>query len=47
MKLHLQNMAAAAGADDDEIEQVSKIVRSSGERITMAAVVAALESVRS
>ena len=47
MKLHLQNMAAAAGADDDEIEQVSKIVRSSGERITMAAVVSALESVRS
>ena len=43
MKLHLQNMAAAAGADEDEIEQVSKIVRSSGERITMAAVVAALE----
>ena len=47
MKLHLQNMAAAAGADDEEIEEVSKIVKSSGERITMAAVVSALESLRS
>ena len=40
-------MAAAAGADDEEIEEVSKIVKSSGERITMAAVVSALESLRS
>lgn len=47
MKLHLQNMAATAGAVDDEIELVSNIVKSSGERITMAAVIAALESLRS
>ena len=30
MKLHLQNMAATAGAVDDEIELVSNIVKSSG-----------------
>lgn len=47
MKLHLQNMAATAGAVDDEIELVSNMVKSSGERITMAAVIAALESLRS
>ena len=47
MKLHLQNMAATAGAVDDEIELVSNRVKSSGERITMAAVIAALESLRS
>mgnify|MGYP005738279019 FL=1 len=47
MKLHLQNMAAAAGANEEEIEEVSEIVKSSGERITMAAVVSALESLRS
>ena len=46
MKLHLRNMAASAGAEDHEIEAVAKIVRESGERITMAAVEAALTQIR-
>lgn len=46
MKLHLRNMIASAGASADEIEPVATIVRESGERITMAAVEAALKQVR-
>jgi len=46
MKLHLQNMIVAAGAEDGEIEEVSALVKSSGERITMAAVEKALKSIR-
>ena len=37
MKLHLMNMVAAAGAEGSEVEAVAKIVRESGDRITMAA----------
>ena len=46
MKLHLQNMIVAAGAEDGEIEVVSSLVKSSGERITMAAVEKALKAIR-
>ena len=46
MKLHLRNMIATAGAEPEEIEPVASIVRESGERITMAAVEAALKQVR-
>tara|TARA_B100000287_G_C20553514_1_gene749463 strand:+ start:193 stop:513 length:321 start_codon:yes stop_codon:yes gene_type:complete len=46
MKLHLQNMIVAAGAEEAEIEEVSALVKSSGERITMAAVEKALEQIR-
>ena len=46
MKLHLMNMVAAAGAEDHEVEAVATIVRESGERITMAAVEAAINRVR-
>ena len=46
MKLHLMNMVAAAGAEGGEIEVVAKIVRESGERITMAVVEDALAEVR-
>jgi hydroxymethylglutaryl-CoA reductase len=46
MKLHLRNMCASAGAEENEIEAVANKVRESGERITMAAVEAALNSVR-
>lgn len=46
MKLHLMNMVAAAGAEGSEVEAVAKIVRESGDRITMAAVEDALASIR-
>ena len=46
MKLHLQNMIVAAGAEEAEIDGVSALVKSSGERITMAAVEKALEEMR-
>lgn len=46
MKLHLMNMVAASGAEGEEIEAVAKMVRESGERITMAAVEEALTIVR-
>ena len=46
MKLHLQNMIVAAGAEEAEIDDVSALVKSSGERITMAAVEKALEEIR-
>ena len=46
MKLHLMNMVAAAGAEGSEVEAVAKLVRESGERITMAAVEEALETIR-
>ena len=44
--MHLMNMVAAAGAEGGEIEVVAKIVRESGERITMAVVEDALAEVR-
>ena len=47
MKLHLRNMIASAGASADEIESVVAIVRESEDRITMEAVEAALQQVRS
>ena len=46
MKLHLKNMISSAGANDEEIEQVAIIVKESGDRITMAAVEAALDTIR-
>ena len=46
MKLHLMNMVAAAAAEGGEIEVVAKMVRESGERITMAVVEDALAEVR-
>ncbi len=46
MKLHLQNMVAAAGAQGDEIQKVSDMIKGSGERITMAVVVEALQKLR-
>ena len=42
----LMNMVAAAGAEEHEVEEVATMVRESGERITMAAVEAALSSLR-
>jgi hypothetical protein len=39
-------MIASAGAEPEEIESVVSIVRESGDRITMAAVEAALKQVR-
>ena len=46
MKLHLMNMVAVAGAEGSEVEAVAKIVRESGDRITMATVEDALASIR-
>ena len=46
MKLHLKNMISSAGANSDEIDLVAKLVKDSGERITMAAVEKALNSIR-
>ncbi len=46
MKLHLKNMISSAGATSDEIDLVAKLVKDSGERITMAAVEKALNSIR-
>jgi hydroxymethylglutaryl-CoA reductase len=46
MKLHLKNMISSAGAKDEEIDQVAAIVKESGERITMATVEAALNTIR-
>ena len=46
MKLHLKNMISSAGANDEEIEQVASMVKESGDRITMAAVEAALNTIR-
>ena len=46
MKLHLKNMISSAGAMDEEIEIVAKMVKESGERITMATVEAALLKIR-
>lgn len=46
MKLHARNMAVTAGANDDEVDAVVEIVRSSGERITAAAIESALEKLR-
>ena len=46
MKLHLKNMISSAGANDEEIEQVAIMVKESGDRITMAAVEAALDTIR-
>jgi hydroxymethylglutaryl-CoA reductase len=46
MKLHLKNMISSAGAMDDEIDLVAKMVRESGDRITMAAVENALSEIR-
>ena len=39
-------MIVAAGAEEAEIDDVSALVKSSGERITMAAVEKALEEIR-
>ena len=46
MKLHLKNMISSAGAMDDEIDLVAKMVRESGDRITMATVENALSEIR-
>lgn len=46
MKLHARNMAATAGAEGAEIDQVAEAVRASGERITMASIEAALAALR-
>ena len=39
-------MISSAGANSDEIDLVAKLVKDSGERITMAAVEKALNSIR-
>ena len=46
MVLATSSLVAAAGAEDHEVEAVATIVRESGERITMAAVEAAINRVR-
>ena len=46
MKLHLKNMISSAGAMDNEIDLVAKMVRESGDRITMATVENALSEIR-
>ena len=39
-------MISSAGAKDEEIDQVATIVKESGDRITMATVEAALNTIR-
>ena len=47
MKLHVRNMAASAGAKGSEVDEVASKLRSSGTRITMASVEAAIKDLRS
>ena len=46
MKLHARNMAVTAGAEDHEVDAVVDLIRSSGERITAAAIESALKVLR-
>ncbi len=46
MKLHARNMAVTAGANDDEVDNVVKIARLSGDRITAESIEAALRQLR-
>jgi hydroxymethylglutaryl-CoA reductase len=46
MKLHARNMAVTAGAEDHEVDVVVDMIRSSGERITAAAIENALKALR-
>ena len=46
MKLHARNMAVTAGAEDHEVDVVVDMIRSSGERITAAAIENALKTLR-
>jgi hydroxymethylglutaryl-CoA reductase len=46
MKLHARNMAVTAGAEDHEVDVVVDMIRSSGERITAAAIEGALKTLR-
>ena len=46
MKLHDRNMAVTAGAEDHEVDGVVDMIRSSGERITAAAIENALKTLR-
>ena len=46
MKLHARNMAVTAGAEDHEVDVVVDMIRSSGERITAAAIENALKELR-
>jgi hydroxymethylglutaryl-CoA reductase len=46
MKLHSRNMAVTAGANDDEVDTVVEMVRTSGERITATAIEEALAKLR-
>ena len=46
MKLHARNMAVTAGAEDHEVDVVVDMIRSSGERITAAAIENALKVLR-
>ncbi len=46
MKLHARNMAVTAGANDDEVDVVVDMIRSSGERITAASIENALKALR-
>jgi len=46
MKLHARNMAVTAGAEDHEVDVVVDMIRSSGERITAAAIESALKMLR-
>ncbi len=47
MKLHVRNMAVTAGAEGDEVDVVASRLRERGGRITQAAVIDALEELRS
>ena len=47
MKLHVRNMAVTAGAEGEEVDAVASMLRERGGRITQAAVIEALEEVRS
>ena len=46
MKLHSRNMAVAAGATDDEVDEVVKMANSSGERITAKLIEDIIEKIR-
>ena len=46
MKLHSRNMAVAAGATDDEVDEVVNMANSSGERITAKLIEDILEKIR-
>ena len=46
MKLHSRNMAVAAGATDDEVDEVVNMANSSGERITAKLIEDIIQKIR-